>query len=89
MGVGVDLSLKSVKLILLYPPFNDIYGICRNAPLKIHICMVIYCLMLTVCLKSAVILVKKYSAEMRIKVISTLFQQNLLKKENNQNFLIH
>lgn len=74
MGVGVDLSLKSVKLNLLY----DIYGICRNAPLKIHICTVIYCLMLTVCLKSAVILVKKYSAEMRIKVISTLFQQNLL-----------
>lgn len=80
MGVGVDLSLKSVKLILLYPPFNDIYRICRNAPLKIHICTVIYCLMLTVCLKSAVILVNtgKYSAEMRIKVISTLFQQNLL-----------
>lgn len=37
--------------------------------------------MLTVCLKSAVTLVNKYSAEMRIKVISTLFQQNLLKKE--------
>lgn len=39
--------------------------------------------------KNVVIFVKKYSAEMRIKVISTLFQQNLLKKENNQNFLIH
>lgn len=36
--------------------------------------------MLTVCLKSAVILVKKYSAEMRIKVISTLFQAEFIKK---------